>query len=88
MSKTLGVTNQVLATLYVVTSFLSLFAATVFTLPQLAQWVQKVPVAGELLVERPVVVFFLIGTTLLMIYVPLAMRSVHKFGWIRPLLSF
>jgi len=44
--------------------------------------VQKVPVAEKSLVE-PVVVFFLIGTTLLLVYVPLAMRSVHKFGWIR-----
>ena len=81
--ETLSVTLQVLSTMYVVTSFLSLFAATLLTLPQLDRWVRAVPVIGKLSLEEPILVFFVIGTALLMIYVPLAMRSVHKFGWIR-----
>ena len=81
--ETLSVTIQVLASLYVVTSFISFFAATVLSLPQLSPWIRSIPGVGHRLVEEPVFVFFLIAPIMTAVYLPLAMRSVHKFGWVR-----
>ena len=53
------------------------------TLPPVARQVNMVPFVGQFLVDDPGYVFFLISTVLLMVYGSLALRSVHRFGWIR-----
>jgi hypothetical protein len=86
--ETVSVIIQVFATLYVAASFLALIAATVLTLRVVAQQVEKtVPLIGQLLVEDPVNIFFLISTVLLIVYIPLALRSVHRFGWIQTMIT-
>lgn len=81
--ETLSVLLQVSATLYVITSFLSLIAAIFLSYHPIANIVNKVPFIGNIFSRDPVLVFFLVGTILNMIYVPLAVKSVHKFGWVK-----
>jgi hypothetical protein len=81
--ETLSVMIQVYAVIYVLTSFLALVAVMVMTLPPVARQVNMVPFVGQFLVDDPGYVFFLISTVLLMVYGSLALRSVHRFGWIR-----
>jgi len=84
--ETLSVIIQVSATLYVITSFMALLLSLFLLFPIAASVISKIPVFGELFTEEPVFVFFLIGTILSIIYVPLSMKSVHKFGWGRTVL--
>lgn len=79
--ETLSVFIQISAVLYVATSFLSVFSIPVLH-PLLADLFSS-DILGPRLTVQPVVLFFIIGLLLSIIYVPLAMKSVHKFGWIR-----
>ena len=79
--ETLSVIIQVSATLYVITSFLAFLGALLLVLPPIANVIEKIPLFGQVFTEDPVFVFFFIGTILSMIYVPLSMKPVHKFGW-------
>jgi hypothetical protein len=80
---TLTVSMQVSATLYVVVSFLSLLVATLSTVPQISAVISEIPFIGLALVDEPALFFFLIGTVLFSIYQPLALRQIHRFGWLR-----
>jgi hypothetical protein len=79
--ETLSVIIQVSATLYVITGFLAFLAALFLVLPQVADILEKITIFGRVFTEEPVFVFFLIGTILSVIYVPLSMKPVHRFGW-------
>jgi len=83
---TLSVSIQVLATTYVATSFLSLVAAAVISVGPAAEFAKRIPLAGEMLVDEPPLLFFLFGTILLAIYTPLSMKAIHRFGWFRAVL--
>lgn len=80
---TLSISIQVLATIYVVTSFVSLVMAAVVSVHSIAAVLQRAPIVGEGIVNEPSLVFFLIGTSLLSIYVPLSLKNIHRFGWLR-----
>ena len=84
--ETLSVIIQVFATLYVVTSFSSFLGVLLLMLPPVTNIVEKIPAIGPIFIGKPVFVFFLIGTFLSIICVPLSMKSVHKFGWLRTLI--
>jgi hypothetical protein len=79
---TLSVSIQVFATIYVIASFLSLLGAAVLSFGAISEFIWRLPI-GRKFVLKPVLLFFLIGNLLLFIYLPLAMKSVHKFGWAR-----
>lgn len=81
--ETLSVSVQVFATIYVVASFLSLLASTAISIPTVSDLTERIPFIGELLVGEPALLFFLIVALLHSIYVPLSLRQVHKFGWLR-----
>ncbi len=84
--ETLSVGIQVSSTLYVVISFLTFVIASLLVIPNTSEFVKQIPMIGELLTKEPAYVFFVIGTLLSMVYVPLSMKSVHKFGWIRTIM--
>jgi hypothetical protein len=84
--ETLSVTIQVSATLYVINSFLAFLVALLLVLPPVANVVKSIPFYGHVFTEEPVFVFYLIGTILSLIYLPLSMKPVHKFGWVRTMI--
>jgi len=81
--ETVSVYMQVLATLYVVISFLTLIASTAAQVEIVQRGVRLVPILGALLLDEPIYFFFVFQTILGLAYVPLAMKAVHRFGWIR-----
>ncbi len=82
---TLSVTLQLFGVLYVVSSFLGVVFGTV----------SQVPFVNDLLIkgghytwkfaEKPVLFYFVIHAILLCIYLPIALRKVHEFGWVKQL---
>jgi hypothetical protein len=80
---TLTVSLQVSATLYVVVSFLFLLVATLSPVSQISAGISAIPFIGLALADEPALFFFLIGTVLFSIYQPLALRPIHRFGWLR-----
>lgn len=86
--ETLSVSLQLFATIYVVSSFLSLVAATVISTPTFYVVTERIPFIGGLLVGEPALLFFLIGALLHSIYIPLSLQPVHKFGWLRVSIIF
>ena len=84
--ETLSVFLQVSASLYIVTSFFALLGASLLTLPEFSFILPKIQLFGTGFADGPVFVFFLTHTILSMIYLPLSMKPVHKFGIGRTLL--
>ena len=83
---TLAVSIQVLATLFVVASVLTLGLSLLTQLPVMARLIIRIPLIGDILYEEPAFFFFGIQALLLAVYLPLALKHVHGFGWIRQLL--
>jgi len=81
---TMAVSIQLLATLFVVASSLTLVLATVAQLNFIKLFLEDVPFLGFLL-EQPTFLFFGIDAILLGVYLPLALKHIHGFGWIRQL---
>ncbi len=81
--ETLNSTLQVLAVVYVVVSFFTLMICSVAAQPTVAPRLHAVPILGANLIEDPGLLFFLSGAVMLSFYIPLALRGVHGFGWIR-----
>jgi hypothetical protein len=80
--ETLSVSIQVYATIYVTASFASLLSSVALNSATGSKLVSLLPVLKEF-VKEPVLLFFLISSVLLLIYLPLALRSVHKFRWLQ-----
>ena len=78
----MSVVLQVFGAVYVATSFLGLAAAILSRNTIVAGAIEKIPVAGEAMIGHPAFLFFPIGAALLMIYLPLSLRSVHRLGWV------
>lgn len=85
---TLSVSIQIFAAIYVVTSFLSLVATALLSVPAFAGIIKRVPLIGIMVANEPPLVFFVIGLLLLSVYVPLSLKVVHRFGWLRTFLVF
>lgn len=81
--ETLSVTLQVSATLYVISSFLALLLAALTAIPEVKSKIDVEPFLGEDIGDFPVYLFFATSTIFTAIYVPLALKSVHRFGWFR-----
>ena len=80
---TLAVSIQVLSTLFVVASIISLILVLLTRQPIATELVSKVPFVGRSLKKMPELLFFVVQALLLAIYLPLALKHVHGFGWIR-----
>jgi len=83
---TLSVNLQVLATLSVVASFLTLGLSLLTRLSTMDRLIIQIPEVGGNLRAEPAFFFFGIQALLLAVYLPLALKHVHGFGWIRQLL--
>jgi hypothetical protein len=77
---TLSVSIQVFGTIYVVASFLSLLGTSVLSPDTISELTRGLPVTKGF---GPILLFFFVGNLLLIIYMPLAMKPVHKFDWAR-----
>lgn len=77
-AETMAVSIQLLATLFVVASTLTLGLATLDIQP-------GTDISGpQLLLDHPVLFFFFcIEAMLLAVYLPLALKRIHAFGWVR-----
>ena len=81
--QTLSVSLQLLAVLYVVSSFAAFIWGTSVTVPQLGTSLASLGWVAELLVSDPVSMYFLVHFGLLAVYLPIAVKHVHGFGWLR-----
>jgi hypothetical protein len=78
--ETVSVTIQVFATLYVVCSAITTALAMFIMLKPVNSFVSKLGAIGEMVAENPLVLFFVIHTLLLVIYLPLGLKPIHKFN--------
>jgi hypothetical protein len=79
--ETVSITIQVFATLYVVCSAVTTTLGLFILLKPVNTFVAQLGTLGEIVAERPVVLFFVIHTVLLVIYLPLALKPIHNFNW-------
>ena len=81
--ETLNVCLQLSATLFVTTSFVTLILVSGSWVFSKIKYLKDTPILGEVISEDPTNTFFVVGTILSLVYLPLAMKPIHKFGWIR-----
>jgi uncharacterized protein YhhL (DUF1145 family) len=79
-SETVSVTIQIFATLYVVCSVVATTLAMILMLHPINLFVSRLGVLGEMVAYNPVVLFFVIHTILLVIYLPRGLKLVHGFN--------
>lgn len=84
-AQTLSVSLQLLAVIYVVSCFTALVAGGLTRLPVVQQFAVWAGPSAEFVVSQPVTVYFVAQCLLMVIYLPLALRWVHGFGWFRQL---
>ncbi len=84
--ETVSVIVQVFATLYVLSSVLTLMFAMLVNLGPVKRLVSGLGDLGDAMVDNPALFFFAIDTILLMIYLPISLKSVHGFGPVRQFL--
>jgi hypothetical protein len=78
--ETVSVTIEIFATLYVVCSTLATTLALMVLYEPIKLLVSDIGIFGELVAENPVVLFFVIHTILLMIYLPRGLKPMHEFN--------
>lgn len=81
--ETLSVILQVSATLYVLCSFITVLIVPFLGFTIVAESLKTIPCCGILMIEQPAFIFSVISALFSAIYIPMALKSVHKFGWIR-----
>ena len=83
---TLSVSLQLLAVIYVVSCFMALAAGAIAQSGSVKVFATATGGFLEFIVENPVSIYFFTQLALMLIYMPLALRHVHGFGWIRQLI--
>jgi len=89
---TLSISIQVFSVLYVLSSFITVLVSTFLSIEEIYTWGQKLAKGGEVgkfiefIIAYPTYSYFIIEGVLLAIYVPIAIRHVHRFSWFRLLL--
>ena len=89
---TLSISIQVFLVLYVLSSFITFLVSTFLSIEKIYTWGQKLGEGNdvgkfiEFIIAYPVSSYFIIQGVLVVIYVPIAIRHVHRFGWFRLLL--
>lgn len=78
--ETVSVTIQIFATLYVVCSAITTAVAMIVLVKPIQSFIASLGSIGEMVAENPVVLFFVIHTILFMIYLPLGLKTIHKFN--------
>ncbi len=81
--ETLSVSLQVASVLYVASNFLALVVSAAVTIPTVEATVEGFFSIGALIAKQPIYSFFLCHAILSTVYVPMAMKAVHRFGMIR-----
>ncbi len=84
--ETLSISVQLLSVLYVLSSFLSFSLSAILQVPQINDLALKIGGFSGFITLYPVTLFFLIQALLLTIYLPIAIRYVHHFGWFKQVL--
>lgn len=75
---TTSISLQVFATLYVVASAITLALAAVAGAPAIQKLIVEQFVFGLLFADEPVLIYFVVQLILLSVYLPLALRGVHR----------
>lgn len=83
--ETLSVSLQLFAVLYVVSSFAAFIWGVLVAIPQLSTPIASLCPSAELLVKKPFFMYFIFQFVILAIYLPIALKHVHGFGWLRQL---
>lgn len=84
--ETLAVSLQLLAVIYVVSCFIAWFTGAITQLEAVKGFAAARGGALEYLAGNPVMVYFMAQLVLMLIYLPLALRHVHGFGWFQQVL--
>ena len=93
---TLSISIQVFSVLYVLSSFITVLVSAFLSIEKIYTWGQKLAEGNDVggfiefiiayIIAYPTYSYFIIEGVLLAIYVPIAIRHVHRFGWFRLLL--
>ena len=83
LEQTLWVSLQVFAALFVVSSFINLVGGVFVRHPRVSSFLVSTGRLGDSIANNPVYIYFLVQFTLLNVYLPLAVKAIHGFGWIR-----
>ena len=79
----LWVMLQVFATTYVVSSFINLVGGVVVLHPAVSSLLVSAGRLGDSIANNSKYIYFLAQLALLHMYLPLAVKAIHGFGWIR-----
>ncbi len=83
--QTLWVSLQVFAMLFVVSSFVNLVGGVFVRHPQVSSLLVSAGRLGDSIANNPVYIYFIAQFALLNIYLPLAIKELHGFGWVKPI---
>jgi hypothetical protein len=83
---TIWVSLQLFSSLYLVSSFLNLLGGALVKLPAVNMLLVSSGRLGDSVANNPVYIYFLCQFILLNIYLPLALKQLNRFGWIRAVL--
>lgn len=83
---TVWVSLQIFSSLYLVSSFLNLVGGAIARLPAVNMYLVSLGPLGDSVANNPVYIYFLSQFILLNIYLPLTLKQLNGFGWIRAIL--
>ncbi|MBE7467791.1 MAG: hypothetical protein HS114_01455 [Anaerolineales bacterium] len=78
---TLSISLQLVSVLYVVGSFAALLLGVLITLPQITPFLSALGSPGQQFIIDPINIYFLVHFVLISVYLPIALKHVHGFGW-------
>jgi len=81
--QTLWVSLQIFAALFVVSSFINLIGGVLVRHPRVSSFLVSRGRLGDSIANNPFYIYFLVQFALLNVYLPLAVKEIHGFGWIR-----
>lgn len=82
LMQTLWVSLQVFAPLFLVSSLINLVGGVFVMHPRVASFLVSTGRLGNSIAHNPVYIYFLVHYAFLNVYLPLALKAIHGFGWI------
>ncbi len=80
------VSLHVVSTLFVVSSVISLVGGVFVRHPQVSSSLGSIGRLGDSIANNPVYIYFLTHCALFNVYLPLAVKAIHGFGWFRTIM--
>ncbi len=84
--QTLWISLQVFSILFVVSSFINLVGGVFVRQPRVSSFLVSTGKLGSAIASDPFYIYFFVQFALLNVYLPLALKAIYHFGWIRLIL--